>query len=223
MVRNSLLTAAVIAAMATPALAEDHPLFRPTRDVAVEYRSSGMARGPNGNPAETVTMRFSSKASRIRMEGANGRGYAIVDTGAGRMTMVMPEKQMYMELPADPGMVAMFHGANASFLKTGTATVAGIGCTTYDATANGRASQVCLTSDGVLLRATSNEAERGRTLEAVKVNYEEQPAALFEPPAGYQKMDMPAMPNGAPGGMPAGPGGRPLGPPGSMPGGPQTR
>ena len=183
----------VILATAAPALAEEPPLIRPSRDVAVEYRSSGMTQGSPAGPGNVVTMRFAGKSSRIRIDAPNGPGYAIVDTGTGRMIVVMAERRMYLEQPADPGMMAMFQATNTAFRKTGTDTVAGIACTTYNATINNRNGQVCLTGDGVLLRARSADQDHGRELEAVKVTYADLPSSLFEPPAGFQKMDTPDM------------------------------
>lgn len=185
--RYKFLLLSVLAAT-PPAWADDRPLIRPTRDVAVEYRSGGGAQGQTGS---VVMMRFASKTNRIRIDGAGGQGYAILDPDASRMTVVVPDKRTYFERPADPGMVAMFQGTNSAYRKTGTATVAGVACTTYDATINDRSGQVCLTNDGVLLRARTIDADRDRQLEAVKVTYSEQPAPLFETPAGYQKTDGP--------------------------------
>jgi hypothetical protein len=202
--RHFLILAAL--AVAAPAMADDRPLMRPSRDVAVEYRSNGAA-------AEVVTMRFAGNGNRIRIDGPNDRGYAILDSDAGRMIVVIAEKHMYLERPADPNMMPMFQAANAAFVKTGTDKVAGLSCTTYDANINDRKGQVCLTSDGVMLRAKSADADHQRELEAVKVTYGDQPSALFEPPAGFQKMDIPNLP----GGMNLGPAGG--GPRGGYPGG----
>ena len=47
-----------------------------------------------------------------------------------------------------------------------------------------------------MLRARSTDADRQRELEAVTVTYADQPADLFEVPAGYQKLEMPNMPPG---------------------------
>jgi hypothetical protein len=197
-------------ALSAPAWADDTPMIHPSRDVAVEYRSSGAPQGPASAPGAVVTMRFSSKSGRIRIEGASGRGYAILDPGAGEMTMVMAERRMYVERQADPGMIAMFKATNGSFKKTGSDTIAGVACTTYDATFNEHSGQVCLTSDGVMLRARSADADRQREFEAVTVNYTDQPASLFEVPAGYQKLEMPNPPPGMgpPGRGPAGQPGR---------------
>jgi Domain of unknown function (DUF4412) len=191
-----------------PARAEDAPMIRPTRDVAVEYRSNGPQQGPAPGPGAVVTMRFSSKSGRIRIDGPRGHGYAILDPDAGQMTMVMEERHMYAERPADPGMVAMFQATNAAFKKTGSDTIAGVACTIYDATFNEHSGQVCLTSDGVMLRARSADADRHRELEAVSVTFADQPAALFEIPAGFEKLDATNMPRGMnlgpPGGGPRG-------------------
>jgi hypothetical protein len=176
---------------AAPAYAEDPPLIHPNRDVAVDYRSSGMAHGPADDPAGVITMRFSGQGNRIRIDGPHGHGYAILDIDSGRMTMVITDKQIYMEAPANPGMLAMFQAKPAAFRKTGNDTIAGVACTTYAATINDHDGQVCLTGDGVLLRARSTEPNGQRELEAVKVTYEAQPAELFGPPAGFKKMDVP--------------------------------
>lgn len=66
--RQRLLIIAMLAT-AAPALAEDHPLIRPSRDVEVEYRSTGLPQGPVAEAGKVVTMRFSSKNGRIRTNG----------------------------------------------------------------------------------------------------------------------------------------------------------
>jgi hypothetical protein len=207
--RRTFLILALFAVTA-PARAADAPMIHPSRDVAVEYRSTGAQQGPGSAPGAAVTMRFSSKTGRIRIDGASGRGYAILDPGAGQMTMVMEERHMYVERPADPGMIAMFKATNASFKKIGSDTIAGLACTIYDATFNEHSGQVCLTNDGVMLRARSDDPDRQRELEAVSVSYGDQAGDLFEVPAGYQKLEMPNMPpgmnmgphGGGPGGQP---------------------
>jgi hypothetical protein len=197
---------------AAPAFAADHPLTKPTRDVAVEYRSSAPGQAQN-DPNATLTMRFASKTGLIRIEGPFASGYAILDPNNSIMTLVMTQQQMYMQRPADTGMWATFQAGNADFKRTGSDTIAGVACTNYDTTINGQDGQLCLTGDGVLLRARSSAPDRQRQLEAVKVTYADQPADLFAPPAGYKKLVAPDL--GRPPGMPPG------APPGMLPGAPQ--
>ena len=76
---------------------------------------------------------------------------------------------------------------------TGTDKIAGLACTTYDTSGTGHDGQVCLTDDGVLLRGWSIENGARQTMEAVTVTYAAQPAALFAPPPGFTKLDMPGI------------------------------
>ena len=219
--RAFLVLAALIPAV--PSLAAAAPLLKPTRDVEVEYRTSGMPAamthgmpGNGGAPAApgasgegTLTIHYAAATRRLRIEGPLGRGYAIVDGNAKRMIMVMTQQQMYMEMPrevmGDRDMFTELESPNAQFTRLGTETIAGLRCTNYDVSNGERKGQICLTEDGVWLRARGNEGDHRREMEAVKVTYVAQPAALFEPPPDFKKFEMPTMPGGMPPGM-AGPG-----------------
>lgn len=242
--RHRFLFLAVVVA-AAPALADDHPLLRPTRDVEVEYRTTGMpdampgarsnrggagdqTSGPAGGAGGTMIIHYTAKTGRIRIEAPNGAGYAIIDRQNHSVIVVMTQQHVYMEMPRsvtnDPNFLATLDGANTTFRKVGTDTIAGMGCTIYDATANGHEGQVCLSDDGVWLRAKGGEPNRAHEMEAIRVTYAQQADALFEPPADFQKMDIPAlargMSEGMPGGMPGGmSGGATGGAPQGMPGG----
>jgi hypothetical protein len=241
LVAMGVLAGGVLAGGVLPVQAAESPRLRPTRDVEVEYRLIGMPQTPstglNGSPGGGpgagmgggLTIHFTTKGNRLRVEGANGRGYAIIDRDAGRMLMVMTEKRIYMEMPrdiaSDPNVLEGLESGKATFRKTGSDTVAGLSCTIYETAYEDRKGRICLTDDGVWLRAASGDPNHPREMEAVKVTYADQPAALFEPPAGFQKFE---MPGGAPpgmGGAPMGPnGGNPRGNPGgTMPGGPPGR
>ena len=116
-------------AAAAPAAAADRPQLRPTRDVEVEYRATGVPRGPNAGAnapsndatAAALTIHFATKGNRLRVEGMNASGYAIIDKDAGRMIMVMTERRTYMEMPreiaSDPSVVEGLEATNATFRK----------------------------------------------------------------------------------------------------------
>ena len=182
-------------APAAPALADDEPLILPSRDVAVEYRTSGVMPGPSAEQ-DTVVARFASKSSRIRIDGSDRRFYMILDIDAERMIMVMPEWRLYMEKPADPGLMAMFQESGPALRRTGAEIVAGVRCMDYDAAVNDRTGQVCLTEDGVLLRANIFDPDRRREVQAVRVTYAEQPEAYFDRPPGFARVDASKMPPG---------------------------
>lgn len=213
--RKTLLILAMLVG-AAPAQAQDRPTLLPVRDVVVEYLTSGIIPGPAGELTNTVMVRYASDRDRLRVDGPYGRFYAIVDIDAERMLIVMPGQRIYATQPADRAIMAMFKAGNTAFRRIGAETVAGLRCTVYDAALNDRTGQVCLTDDGVLLRASIEDPDRHPELEAVRVTYTRQPERLFEIPPGFQKLDMPNLPygmnlgplDGPPGGYPAGPFGR---------------
>ena len=171
--------------------------MQPTRDVMVEYHVAGVTQGQQRS--DTVRMYFAEHGSKLRIEPVGQPAYSIMDRTAGRMIMVMTSQHVYMELPYDPKRVMAFESKDTTFTRLGSATIAGIGCTIYDAKRADHSGQVCVSDDGVLLRAKSdNPAQAGGGLEAINVAYGPQPASLFTPPAGFQKMDIGAMQQAAP-------------------------
>lgn len=185
--------ALALSCLALPVRADGTPLLKPSKDVVVEYRASGMAQGPMAGGDGPMRIYFGGQGSRMRIEPPNGQGYMLMDTAAGRMLVVMTAQRMYMELPRAQSMAPILDATNATFKKLGTDTVAGARCTIYETTSDTRKGQVCLTDDGVMLRGQGGDTGSRQAMEAVKITYAPQPAALFEPPAGFTKMDMPDM------------------------------
>jgi hypothetical protein len=175
------------AVIAMPAMAQDLPLVRPNQDVVVAYRTTGMAQPGDG----TITIRFANKGHRMRIDGASGGAYEVFDTDTNRTLIVLPDKHGYLDQPSDPNQMPMFLSSNATFTRTGSATIAGIKCTSYMSSINNQSGQTCLTDDGVMLLAKNVDQGPPRQMEAVSVTYAAQASALFEPPAGFQKIDPP--------------------------------
>lgn len=152
-----------------------------------------MLPGPAGAMTNVVA-RFDRGAGQLRVDGPyDGRFYAIVDINAARMFMVTPDQHLYAEQQADPNIMALLQPGNADLRRPGGEMVAGLPCTDYDATMNDRAGRVCLTDDGVLLRATIADPERRPYLEAVRVTYGRQPRWIFGMPVGFQRLDLPNL------------------------------
>jgi hypothetical protein len=221
------LLAGLIVLTAAPALAQLPPRLVPSRDVAVTYA----LQGPNVPPGTTMRVMTAAQGTRVRVEMPNELGYGIMDPSAGRMTMVMPAMNMAMEVPLDPAMQRMILNPQAQFQRLGSRTVAGLACTDYRVSqAQQPPGTVCLTADGVLLRAEGGDPGGGAAgvLEAVQVSTAAIPASAFAVPANIPRMQMPPgmaemlQRMGQGGGMPGmpcagGPGGMPGLPPG-MPG-----
>lgn len=177
-------------------------MFQPTRDVMVQYHVTGEAPGPHRS--DTVRMYFTAGGTRIRIEPVGQPAFSILDRTDHHMIMVMEPQRIYMEMAYDPARIMAFDETTATFSRVGSDTVAGIACTVYDAQSQGRSSRICLSSDGVLLRAQNTNAQQGpQALEATAVTYGPQPASLFMPPPGFQKLDIATMARGMPGGSPS--------------------
>ncbi len=182
------------------AVAGEHPPLTATRDATVLYR----AEGPRDQAAMSVRVHVSG--GKLRVEPADLPGYVIVDRDAGRVLMVMRQPQVYFETPAKSEMVRDFlPSERMRFTREGSERVAGLSCTVWDVQApEGRTGRVCVTSDGIVLRGQGHDPQYGSgSVEAVSVTYGPQAAGLFQPPAGYLRMDIPRLPAGAGGAPPA--------------------
>jgi hypothetical protein len=185
------------ALLAVPALAQQAPAaMKPTRDVAVTYRMAGAPTGaPAGTPQE-IRMAWAVSAGKQRVDPPGAQGWMLIDQRAGSAVMVMDAQRMVMTLPPQAA-AAMTQGVppGATFARKGIAQVAGQSCTEWDVKIPQGASTICLTEDGVMLRATTS-LPNGATsqVEATEVRYGAQDAARFEVPQGYQAMAMPTAP-----------------------------
>ena len=197
------LIGGLLAAAATPAFAQDRPVMIPTRDVSVTYRISTQ-------PPADMRMSWLVAEQKLRVDMPGGIGWSLVDQRSQKMTMVMEQQRMIMQMPTQPGA----GGVNlptqppdtARFTRGAAATVAGTPCTIwgYEDTATGAKGESCLTADGVMLRSTGTHGGQTGTLEATQVTYGAQDPARFRVPAGYQSMQMPTQPATPPGAAPGG-------------------
>ena len=178
------MRAAILAmsvACAPPALA-DQPLLRPSRDVDVTYRAAT----PNGGAPIEQRMRWIEATQTMRIDPPDPRLHVIIDYVARRMSVVQDATRSVIEMAAPPSMVeAMGSHAATTYVRRGEMTVAGQTCTewqTKDRSANPVV--VCITADGVLLRAGTADQVR---VSAVSVQYAPQDPATFRVPTDYAR------------------------------------
>jgi Domain of unknown function (DUF4412) len=186
-----LWTACLFLAVAAPAYAEDGPQIFPTRDVTVTYETASK---------KDITVAYSAALHRARLDGMSAQHtYAIVQHDKDQMVLVMPERQMVMRMPEPPAMKSAISMQGFSSAKrVGSATVAGVSCTVWAVHNEDGDGDICVTSDGVLLRARGKDKSGNSSLmQATKVDYHALPASEFEVPAGYHAMNIPGMPPGA--------------------------
>ncbi len=182
-----LLMFAAILAFAGPAAAAqqpDRPFVVPQRDVDVLYAIPAAGLAP-GSAAVGQRVRFAADPARQRVDPPGSGTYMITDYAARRLTVVQPDQRLATVLPA-PGTPLAPHGmrADGAYRRLDGRVVAGTPCTDWSTRDQaGTESVVCLTDDGVMLRAS----QAGRLLlQAVRVGYAPQPAAVFAVPDGYR-------------------------------------
>ena len=183
------------AGTAGPGAVGDRPVLRPLHDVDVIY-----ALDAGGGTTLQERMRWDVASKRLRIEPPTAELYVIIDFSARRMSTVRLGDKLVLETMAPDNTAGVPDAAAAAAVRQGTDTVAGLACTEWDMTdAAGEVVRLCLTSDGVLLRAYSDGR---RLLSAETVHYGPVDATLFEVPAGYrheQRGPQPGSPQGASG------------------------
>lgn len=170
----------------------DHPFVVPQRDVDILYAMPIPVASPTpgSQAAATQRMRFNASLARQRVDPPGPGTYMITDFATGRLIVVQPQQRLATTLPAPGGPIAA-HGRRAigRYRRLGPQTIAGAPCTDWATTDDsGRASVVCLTADGVMLRAMQS----GQLLvQAIHLDYAEQPASVFAVPDGYHLQNAP--------------------------------
>lgn len=167
-----------LAVLLCAAAGDERPVLRPLHDVDVTY-----ALDAGHGVTVQERMRWDVAARMLRVDPPTNGLYVIIDLAARRMSTVQTARQAVIEMAAPEGVAGMADSAAAGAVRRGTDTVAGLACTNWDITdAAGQATRVCLTEDGVLLRAKLGH----RTLlEAVTVRYGTIDPAVFRIPDGY--------------------------------------
>ena len=186
------LAAGLLSATASGAMAQDHPAFVPQRDVTVTYAISGL--GKEGNGPTSVRVAVASGGTRARIEPDSLPGYMIMDRTDNRFMMVMAAQRIYMEMPgamnrADEYML----NDKMHFVRKGRDRVAGYRCTNWDMTSPKMSGSGCITDDGVILRGETQTQDGPVRIIATAVSYAAVPDNLFRPPAGFQRMEIPAI------------------------------
>ncbi|MCS6891139.1 MAG: DUF4412 domain-containing protein [Rhodovarius sp.] len=191
--------AAVLALAAScPAMAEERPPHLwPLRDVRVEYRMSAAG--------EVRRLVLSWLAERRLTRTETAEGYAVMDHRAGRGFLALPGERTVVEitLPAGTAGGLLRPPPEARFTRLGSARIAGLACTRWRVEEPGGARELCLTADGVALRAAGGRGSAAAVLEAERVDYAAQDPARFDRPAGFRSLTAASSPPGL--GLPQGP------------------
>jgi len=188
-------TAALSALAAVPATAEPLPL--PRVDYAATYSVT-----PGGQ-----TMQMAHHQGLMRMD-MTERGQALtgfMNLHTNKMVVLMKspmlmafEMDMSQPIPGAPGLAGgmspqkMMTEADVTLTRIGSKTIAGVGCTYYDAVGTlGKDrvdSKVCLTPDNVMLYSETVDQGKTYVVTATRVSITPQDPSRFQVPAGVPIM-----------------------------------
>jgi len=182
MMRRLALLLVLLAAPPAGA-ADPAPIYLPTRDVAVSYQVSGRA----AQQVHSLLARYSAARNLLRLDTDDrGMGFVLVDLLARTAKLIVPSVQQAVDLPlARDRRAALLFGDGLRFTRRGTARILGRTCVNWDVQADRDSATVCLTADGVLLRAQGRGGEAAdSSLLATKVEDAPQSPSLFRMPSG---------------------------------------
>lgn len=190
MIRRIALTLALLAPGLAPFLAVAQPSYKPpptpTRDVDVMYEI------PTREGPAPQRLRFSLMRQAFRID-PPGRGlYVIVDQARGRMYTVRDDDRSVIDMAAPTAWMPGIHGGN--FRRRGDDVIAGQPCTDWETNDSERRTVlVCMTLDGVMLRART--AQGATLITAKTVKYAPVDEQIFLVPGNYRRLAPPPIPN----------------------------
>ncbi len=184
--RAATLAAALLALGTLPAAAatpQGPPATMPGRDVDVTYQVTAPGR------ELTQRMRWDVTDHLLRVDPPSPGLYMVMDYARHEISMVQVQAKRVLQASGVGMAIPGSAPGDAPFTRAGSATIAGLPCTDWQTKdAAGQPTEVCLTADGVLLRARIG----GHTaMLARSVDYATQPASVFALPAGWPRETMP--------------------------------
>ncbi len=170
----------LLALVATsPAWAQERPETTPTRDVDVVYRAVA------GGKMVDQRSRFAPSMGRIRIDTPSPGLYVIVNRQAHTMDMVSGGDRSVLEMPYDPAHTVGGVASDRAWSRIGADTVADTPCTEWQSSdAAGHPTAICVTQDGVLLRA---RAAGNVIVQAVRVAYGPIEPSVFAIPPDFSR------------------------------------
>ncbi len=195
---RALVAAAVL--LAGPALAQPAPpslptpLTLPTHDVAVVYRADGAARDAiPGGVSGPVRVAWSAERQLLRVEPEGRTQVLLVNLAAASVKVVDSGLHSAMSLPVRAKDLEPLTLRDAHLTRRGRSTVAGRACTDYAVESRRGHGTLCLTDDGIALRADGEVDGKRGSFTAVSVTDGRLPPGLFEVPQGYMQLALPGL------------------------------
>lgn len=190
----ALALGGLLATLPATARGQDGPRIQPSRDVAVTYRLEGDAASavPGGVPG-ALRLSWDAAGQRLRAEPEGRTQAVIVDLRAHSAQMVDATLRSALTLPVRDADLQPLTLDGARLTRRGDAVVAGLPCTDWAVQSPRGAGTVCLTADGVALRAEGEVDGRRGSFTASSVSYGPQRDELFRVPADYMQFSLPKI------------------------------
>lgn len=190
----ALALGGLLVTLPVTARAQDRPRVQPSRDVAVTYRLEGDAASavPGGVPG-ALRLSWDAAGQRLRAEPEGRTQAVIVDLRAHSAQMVDATLRSALTLPVRDADLQPLTLDGARLTRRGDAVVAGLPCTDWAVQSPRGAGTVCLTADGVALRAEGKVDGRRGSFTASSVSYGPQRDELFRVPADYMQFSLPKI------------------------------
>ncbi|GAN68147.1 hypothetical protein AA0473_1277 [Acetobacter orleanensis NRIC 0473] len=167
----------------TPVAPQDAPFITPSVDADVLYELTS----PTGDTVMKQRMRWQVGTLRQRLDPDGSNLFMITSWPQHTLTVVDPDRKTESVMPApSQGLTPPGHPAMVgTYARLGGSVVAGEHCIIWRTRdADGHASDVCYTADGLLLQV----AQQGQiTVRALRVSRVAQPDAVFAIPSGLKK------------------------------------
>lgn len=172
-----------------PVAPQDAPFITPSVDADVLYELTS----PTGDAVMKQRMRWQVGSLRQRLDPEGSDLFMITSWPEHTLTVVDPSRKRKSVMPApSQGLTPPGHPAMVgTYARLGGSVVAGESCIIWRTKdADGHASDVCYTADGLLLQV----AQQGQiTVRALRVSRVAQPDEVFAIPSGLKK-EAPAKP-----------------------------
>jgi len=186
--RRLILAAALLIAhhhtgIAQAGITQDRPPRLPTRDVDVTYLL------PTPAGAAHQRLRYSAASRLLRLDPPGAGLRVVIDFATQRMFTVNDADHSVIEMAAPASWMPALNGAHTT--RRDADQVSGLPCTNWETTdSEGHAVLICLTEDGVMLRAARGE----RVLViATELRHAPQAASVFAVPRNYRRLAPPPV------------------------------
>jgi hypothetical protein len=195
--RNLLVWLAVCFVTCRPVLADDNPM---PAAFSKHFSAEMTITTQNGTSVKQKIFTDDGKV-RVEMDMQGSPMISILRPDQQKVYTVMEAQKMTMVMPFDAtkmkSQMALATGMDHAYVNLGPETVDGVACTKYQFTSDDKKSYDVWVDNAKKTPVKMDAADHSFTLTFKNYQPGPQDPSLFEPPAGYQMLNMPGLPPNA--------------------------